>query len=60
MQPSPRHPTHLNGQRVDIKVDVKNVTGHALDVLAHIRDPVNKEIYKYYSRTKLRLKSCTP
>jgi hypothetical protein len=34
----------LYGQRVDVKVDVWNVTGHALNVLAHVRDPVEKEI----------------
>jgi hypothetical protein len=44
VQPSSRQPAMLYAQRVDVKVDVWNVTGHALDVLAHVRDPVEKEI----------------
>ena len=44
MRPSLRQPASHYGQCDDVKVDVWNVTGHALDVLAHVRDPVEKEI----------------
>ena len=44
VQPSAQRSAIMDGQRIDVMVDVWNVTGHALDVLAHVRDPVEKKI----------------